>query len=179
MIIHDLSIRINRSDWLIIQAQGLIEFGKEHNLASSFIYACLEARLALEKADLDIVLASIGPEERLEIIELSKPKNGIERQGKKIGALKERYQIFIVNVFKALDMQTNFYDFKKSKILQNKLSSYIHSYYFFETDMRADSLELKEIPELINNTEEFLRESSYVEGEGHGIRSIDLKKNAS
>lgn len=111
----------------------------------------------------------------MEIIELSKPKNGIERQGKKIGALKEKYQIFIVNVFNAWEMQTNFYDFKKSKSLQNELSTYIHSYYFFETDMRADSLELKEVPELINSTEKFLRESSYVEGEGHGIRSLDLR----
>src|SRR5688572_1821671 len=146
---HDSSIRINRSDWLIIQAQRLIHFGKKHNLASSFIYACLEARLSLEKADLEIILASISPEDRMEIIELSKTKNGIERQGKKIGALKEKYQIFIVNVFNAWEMQTNFYDFKKSKSLQNELSTYIHSYYFFETDMRADSLELKEVPELI------------------------------
>jgi hypothetical protein len=135
----------------------------------------LEARLALEKTDLDIVLASIPVEDREEIVELSKLKNGIERQGKKVGALKERYQLFILNVYKAAGMETNFYDFKESKNIQNKLSSFIHSYYFFNTKMTADSVNLKPIPDLIDETENFLRKSTFIEGEGHAIRSIDLK----
>ena len=122
-----------------------------------------------------MVLASIPENDRLEIIELSKSKNGIEQHGKKIGALKERYQIFIVNLFKALEIESNYYDFKKSKKLQSQLSPFIHSYHFFGTEMTADSIELQPIPDLINETEVFLRQSFYIEGEGHSIRGIELK----
>ncbi len=129
----------------------------------------------MEKADLDIVLASAQPKERLAIIESCKPKNGIERQGRKIGALKERYQIFIVSVFEALGMKSNYYDFKESKRLQNELSSFIHSYYIFNEKITVDSEELSYIPSLISEVEKFVRKSFYVEGEGHTIKSLELK----
>tara|TARA_R110000764_G_C11010292_1_gene383151 strand:- start:1421 stop:1861 length:441 start_codon:yes stop_codon:yes gene_type:complete len=136
-------LRLHRTDWLIIQAQNLVKQGLTSRAPSLLFYACFEARLALERFDLDIVLASVSQEERLKIIDGCKPKNGIEKQGRKVGALKERYQIFIISVFEALEMKSNFYDFKESKSLQNKLSSYIHSYYMADTYINIESQVLK------------------------------------
>ncbi|MGO4921612.1 hypothetical protein [Maribacter spongiicola] len=110
-------LRLHRTDWLIIQAQNLVKQGLRSRIPSLLFYACFEARLALESFDLNIVLASVSPEERMKILDDCKPKNGIEKQGRKVGALKERYQIFIISVFEALEMKSNFYDFKESKSL--------------------------------------------------------------
>ena len=168
-------IRLHRTDWLIIQARDLVKQGLANRIPSLLFYACFEARLALERYDLDIVLASVAPEERPEILDGCKPKNGIEKLGRKVGALKERYQIFIISVFEALDMKSNYYDFKKSRSLQNELSSYIHSYWIVDNPITIESEESKRIPLLVEKVEKFIRKSSYVEGEGHGIRSLELK----
>ncbi len=172
---HNSNIRINRSDWLMIESQKLVQFAIQEKNSSYLIYACLEARLALEKLDLDIVLASIPDKDRLELIELSKPKNGIEKQGKKVGVLKEKYQKFIVAVFKLNGMETNYFDFKKSKSLQIELSSFIHSYHFLDDQMTTDSEEMQKVPMLIDQAEIFLRESTFIEGEGHSIKSVELE----
>lgn len=105
---HDTKIRTNRNGWLIYQAQKFIEYGIENKVAPVFIYARLEARLALEKTDLDGVLACISDEDRIEIIELAKSKNGVEKQGMKIGALTGKYQTFIVNIIISSNMKTNY-----------------------------------------------------------------------
>lgn len=174
MINHNTTIRINRTDWLIKQAQFLVDYGVKNKIASFLIYACLEARLALEKTDLDVVLACISDEDRIEIIELAKSKNGIEKQGKKIGQLKEKYQTFIVNVFISSNIKTTYYDFKKSKSIQNELSSFIHSYWLLNDEITTDSIELAPIQNLIMKTADFLSESLYVEGEGYQITGVQL-----
>ncbi len=72
-------------------------------------------------------------------------------------------------------MKSNYYDFKESKRLQNELSSFIHSYYIFNEKITVDSEELSYIPSLISEVEKFVRKSFYVEGEGHTIKSLELK----
>jgi len=168
------NIRTTRPDWLTLQAQYLVQNALRLNNASFLIYACLEARLALEKSDLDIVLVSIPAESRDEIIELSKTKNGIDKQGRKIGALKERYQLFVTTLFEAIEVKANLYDFKRSKELQNELSYFIHSYHFFYPEMTADFDVLSPIPQLVQDTEDFLRSSFKVEGEGHAVKGIEI-----
>lgn len=171
---HNANIRLNDPDWLIIQAKRLVDMANEHQNASSLIYACLEARLALESSDLQMILATVPEKLRPDFILASKPRHGINKLNKKVGSLKERYQLFILAIFEAVGFSTNFYDFKKSKELQGELSTYIHSYHFGSTQLQFDSHEMKVIPNLVEQVYSFIYATFYHDDGKHEIRSVDI-----
>ena len=129
MDLYKAEFRENDFIYLRRQAQELLLFANDHKNSNALIYGCLDTRIALEILDLKKILASVNSSEINIIIEESKPKNGIDRINKKQGSLKERYQLFYQAVCELLGVNDKYYDFKKSKDLQHKLSTYIHSYY--------------------------------------------------
>ena len=80
--------------WLAYQAKELFNLGIKLKSSSHIIYACLELRNALEYTDYTTILASVSEDERCEIREIAKVKNGIDKANKKFNALKDKYQRF-------------------------------------------------------------------------------------
>lgn len=167
--------RVNDFIYLIRQAQELLEIAKANKNSSAIIYACLDSRIALEILDLRKILLSVNDEERLLIIDESKPKNGIYKVNKKEGILKEKYQKFFQAVCENLDIKDRYYDFKKSKDLQHKLSTYIHSYYMMAEDINYNSKIMQRAFVLILESHNFIKSSLHFDGKeyiAYGIKTI-------
>ncbi|WP_187262458.1 hypothetical protein [Pontibacter beigongshangensis] len=169
------NIRENDPVYLLYHIEQLLEIAKEFKNSSSLIYACLDARITLELLDLKLILASVKPEERAQIIEDSKPKNGIERMNQKTGSLKERYQLFFESVCEVLNVDAKCYNYKKSKELQHKLSTYIHSYYMTEEEINFESKVMQRAFTLISEVENFVKGSLAFEGDAYSILGIEIK----
>ena len=75
-MIYKPDVRINNPIYLLRQAEELIKIAKSNENVSSLIYASLECRIALELMELNFLLHSVKREEREQIIDDSKPKNG-------------------------------------------------------------------------------------------------------
>ena len=151
--------RENDPLYLLRQAQELCEIAKANKNSSALIYSCLECRLALEILDLNLILASVNSTERLEILDDSKPKNGIDRLNKKKGSLKHKYQQFLQAVTEVLNLPSKYYDYRKSKDLQHQLSFYIHSYWFTEIEINYNSTTMKRVFELVDSVNSFIFDS--------------------
>lgn len=167
--------RENDFIYLIRQAQELLEIAKANKNSSAIIYACLDSRIALEILDLRKILLSVNDEERFLILDESKPKNGIYKVNKKVGILKEKYQMFFQAVCENLDIKDRYYDFKKSKDLQHKLSTYIHSYYMMAEDINYDSKIMQRAFILILESHKFIKSSLHFDGKeyiAYGITTI-------
>ncbi len=155
--IYNPNIRENDSAYLLRQVQELVLLAELNKSSSPLIYACLDSRIALEILDLNMILHSVSFEERKQIVEESKSKNGIDRVNKKEGSLKEKYQQFFQAVCEVLDVDGKFYDFKKSKEIQYKLSRYIHSYYMSNNELNYNSPLMQNAIEVIKEFEQFLK----------------------
>ena len=158
-MIYKPDVRISNPIYLLRQAEELIKIAKSNENASSLIYASLECRIALELMDLNFLLRSVKLEERGEIIEDSKPKNGIDRVNSKVGSLKFKYQHFLQAVCEILDIDNKFYDYKKSKNLQHELSTYIHSYYLIDVEIKYQSAYMQKCLEFILEVINFIKSS--------------------
>lgn len=172
---YNPDIRENDPVYLMRHVEELIKIGTTFHNSSSIIYACLDARIALEILDLQFILNSINPNERADIIEQSKPKNGIDKLNKDIGSLKERYQLFFQAICEIISMNGKFYDFKKSKDLQYKLSTYIHSYYMTQDELNFNSTLMQEAISIINDVNKFIF-SLPKEGQSLIVLGIEMKK---
>jgi len=155
--IYNPNMRQNDSAYLLRQVQELVLFAEQNKSSSPLIYACLDSRIALEVLDLNMILHSVSLEERKQIVEESKPKNGIDRVNKKEGSLKEKYQQFFNAVSEVLDVDGKFYDFKKSKQIQYKLSTYIHSYYMSNNELNYNSPLMQNAIKVVKEFEQFLK----------------------
>lgn len=172
---YNSDFRENDFIYLIRQSQELLEFAKANKNSNTIIYACLDSRIALEILDLHKILLSVSDDERLLILEDSKPKNGIYKVDKKKGILKDKYQMFFQAVCENLDIKDRYYDFKKSKDLQHKLSTYIHSYYMMAEDINFDSEIMQKAFVIISETHKFIKSSLHSDGEeyiAYGIKTI-------
>jgi hypothetical protein len=161
---YNPTLRVNQPEYLIIHIGNLLDIAKKYKNSSSLIYACLDARIALELIDLNMILASVKPEERNKIINDTRPKNGIDRIGSKRGILKEKYQLFFQAICEVFDIEGSYYDFKKSKELQSKLSTYVHSYYMTEVEISFDSTLMQAVFPLIDEVEAFIKYSLKFDG---------------
>lgn len=166
--------RINDPAYLLHHVDYLLEIAKEYENSSSLIYACLDSRIALEYCDLQLILASVRPEERQKVLESSKPKNGIERMNNKHKALKEKYHSFFQIVSELLGVSWNKYDFKKSKELQNKLSTYIHSYYMLDDEIDFNSDTMQAAFQLIDEVREFIQNGLNFRGSDYQIIGVEI-----
>lgn len=166
--------RINDPAYLLHHVRKLLEIAKEHENSSSLIYACLDSRIALEYCDLYLILASVKPEERQEVLESSKPKNGIERMNNKHKALKEKYQSFFQIASELLGVSWNKYDFKKSKELQYKLSTYIHSYYMLDDEIDFQSDTMQAAFQLLDEVREFIQDGLNFNGSEYQIIGVEM-----
>jgi hypothetical protein len=153
---YNPNIRENDPIFLLRNIQELLLIAKENKNSSALLYACLDCRIALEILDFNIILHSVDPIERQKIIEDSKSKNGIDRINKKVGILKEKYQMFFQVFCEIVGIQAKSFDFKRSKDLQYNLSSYIHSYYMNNSDLNYDSEIMKGAINIINEVIEFI-----------------------
>jgi hypothetical protein len=158
-MIYKPDVRINNPIYLLRQAEELIKIAKSNENTSSLIYASLECRIALELMDLNFLLHSVKREDREKIIEDSKPKNGIDRVNSKVGSLKFKYQYFLQAICEILDIDNEFYDYKKSKSLQHELSTYIHSYYLIGVEIKYQSAYMQKCLELILEVINFIKSS--------------------
>jgi hypothetical protein len=156
---YDPDVRINNPIYLLQQVEELIKIGESSLNTSSLIYASLECRIALELMDLNFLLHSVKPDERDKIIEDSKPKNGIDRVNTKVGSLKFKYQQFLLAVCEILEIDNKFYDYKKSKNLQHELSTYIHSYYLINVEIKYQSTYMQKCLVLIKEAISFIKSS--------------------
>jgi hypothetical protein len=136
---YNPDIRENDPIFLLRNIKELLLIAKTNKNSSSLIYACLDCRIALELLDLNLILHSVRLIDRQQIIEDSKPKNGIYRINKKVGCLKEKYQMFFQAFCEIVGVPAKSFDFKKSKDLQFNLSTYIHSYYLNNDELKYDS----------------------------------------
>lgn len=172
---YNPNIRENDSAYLLRQVQELLLIAEHNKSSSPLIYACLDSRIALEILDLNIILHSVNKEERIQIIENSKPKNGIDRVNKKEGSLKEKYQLFFQAVCEVLNVNGKFYGFKKSKDIQYRLSTYIHSYYMTNEDLKYNSLLMQNAIKIIKEFEDFIKTAVPVENNSMVIIGTNFK----
>lgn len=173
---YNPDVRENDPPYLLRQVQELLLIASANKNSSALIYACLDSRIALEILDLNIMLHSASAEERELIVEESKPKNGIDRVNKKQGSLKEKYQLFFQAVCEILSVDAKFYDFKKSKDIQYKLSTYIHSYYMTDEDLKYDSKLMQNAIIVIKEFETFLKTSFPIKNESLIITGMNIGK---
>lgn len=171
---YNPDVRENDPTYLLRQVQELLIIASVNKNSSALIYACLDSRIALEILDLNIMLHSVSAEEREQIVEESKPKNGIDRVNKKQGSLKEKYQLFFQAVCETLSIDAKFYDFKKSKDIQYKLSTYIHSYYMTSEDLKYDSELMQKAIIVIKEFETFLKTSFPMKNESLIITGMNI-----
>ncbi len=172
---YNPNIRENDSAYLLRQVQELLLIAEHNKSSSPLIYACLDSRIALEILDLNIILHSVNKEERIQIIKNSKPKNGIDRVNKKEGGLKEKYQLFFQAICEVLNVNGKFYDFKKSKDIQYRLSTYIHSYYMTNEDLKYNSLLMQNAIKIIKEFEDFIKTAVPVENNSMVIIGTNFK----
>lgn len=158
-MIYKPDIRKNNPIYLLRQVEELLKIAREHKNPSSLIYASLECRIALELMDLNFLLHSVKREEREEIIIDSKPKNGIDRVNNKVGSLKHKYQYFLQAICEILNIGNERYDYSKSKDLQYKISTYIHSYHFEDLELEYDSENMQNCMALIKEIDKFIKSS--------------------
>ncbi|WP_036154256.1 hypothetical protein [Maribacter forsetii] len=168
-------IRINNPIYLLRQVQELLLIAETHKNSSSLIYACLECRIALELLDLNLILHSVKSEEREQIIEDSKPKNGIDRVNKKIGSLKHKYQLFFQAICELFDFGNEYYNYKKSKDLQYRVSTYIHSYHMTDEELKFDSENMHTCLELIKEVDDFIKTSLPIEDGAYIVLGIEIE----
>lgn len=173
---YNPDVRENDPPYLLKQVQELLLIASVNKNSSALIYACLDSRIALEILDLNIMLHSVSPEERVQIVEESKPKNGIDRVNKKQGSLKEKYQLFFQAVCETLSVDAKFYNFKKSKDIQYRLSTYIHSYYMTNEDLKYDSVLMQNAIIVIKEFEAFLKTSFPVKNESLIMTGMNTAK---
>lgn len=173
--IYNPDIRENDPAYLLRQVQELLLIASQNKSSSPLIYACLDARIALEILDLNMILHSVNYEERHQIVEDSKPKNGIDRINKKQGILKEKYQLFFQAVCEVLDVNYKFYDFKKSKDIQFRLSNYIHSYYMSNNELKYGSPLMQKAITILKEFESFLKTEVTTEDNSMVIIGFDSK----
>lgn len=166
--------RENDPLYLLRQAQELCKIAKANENSSALIYSCLECRLALENLDLNLILASVNENERLQILEDSKPKNGIDSLNKKRGSLKHKYQQFLQAVTEILDLPSKYYDYRKSKDIQHQLSFYIHSYCFTESEIHYDSATMSKVFELVEDVNNFIFESLPRDGDSVIMMNMEI-----
>ena len=171
---YNADFRVNNPIYLIRQAQELLIFAKANKNSNAIIYACLDSRIALELLDLNKVLLSVEPSVRLSILEDSKPKNGIDRNGKKTGSLKEKYQLFFQAVCEISEVDAKLYEFKKSKELQYKLSTYIHSYYMMPDEINFESALMQDTFTIISETHKFIKSSLHLDGDEYASYGINI-----
>ncbi|MFK5981594.1 MAG: hypothetical protein QM499_01675 [Flavobacteriaceae bacterium] len=158
-MIYKPEIRINNPIYLLRQVEELLEIATKNKHTSLLIYASLECRIALELMDLNFLLRSVSKTEREKIIEDSKPKNGINRVNRKIGSLKQKYQLFLQTICELLNVENKFYDYKKSKDLQYEISTYVHSYHMSPQELEFDSENMQNCLNLILDIDEFIKSS--------------------
>jgi hypothetical protein len=173
---YNPNIRENDPIFLLRNIQELLLIAKENKNSSALLYACLDCRIALEILDFNIILHSVDPIERQKIIEDSKSKNGIDRINKKVGILKEKYQMFFQVFCEIVGIQAKSFDFKRSKDLQYNLSSYIHSYYMNNSDLNYDSEIMKGAINIINEVIEFIMLSLFIENGAYILVGINIEK---
>ena len=171
---YNPDIRENDPIFLLRNVKELLLIGAANKNSSSLIYACLDCRIALELLDLNLILHSVGPNERQQIIEDSKPKNGIDRVNKKVGSLKEKYQMFFQAVCEIVGVPAKSFDFKKSKDLQYNLSTYIHSYYMNNDDLKYESKTMQNAIEIINEVDKFITSSLFIEDDAYIVVGINI-----
>ena len=171
---YNQNIRENDPTYLLRQVQELLLIASTNKNSSALIYACLDSRIASEILDLKIMLHSVSVEERNIIVEESKSKNGIDRVNKKQGSLKEKYQLFFQAVCEILSVDAKFYDFKKSKDIQYKLSTYIHSYYMTNEDLKYNSVLMQNAIIIINEFQTFLTTSFPIKNESLIMTGINI-----
>lgn len=168
-------IRINNPIYLLRQVTELLKIAKKYNNSSSLIYACLECRIALELLDLNLILHSVKREEREQIVEDSKPKNGIDRVNRRIGSLKHKYQLFFQAVCELFEFGNEYYDYKKSKDLQYKVSRYIHSYHMSDEQLKFDSKNMQNCLKLIEEVDSFIKSSLPIENGSYIVLGIEIE----
>ena len=154
---YNPEIRLNDPIYLLKQVDELLKIAIKNKNSSLLIYASLECRIALELMDLNFLLHSVSKSERKQIIEDSKPKNGIDRVNKKIGVLKYKYQLFLQIICELLDVQSKYYDYKKSKDFQHNISKYIHSYHMTSEELEFDSENMQDCLNMILDIDEFIK----------------------
>lgn len=173
-MLYKPDVRINNPIYLLRQVQELLYIAINNKNSSSLIYACLECRIALELLDLNLILSTVKPEERLQILEDSKPKNGIDRVNRKVGSLKHKYQLFFQAICELFDFSNKYYDYKKSKDLQHKLSAYIHSYHMSNEQLKYESEDMQSCLNLINEVDSFIKGSLPKEDGAYIVLGIDI-----
>ena len=167
------NVRQNDPVYLMRHVDELLKIAKAHKNSSSLIYACLDSRIALEYVDLYSIIASVEEQDKTAVLVSSKPKNGIDRLNNKHKSLKEKYQIFFQIVSEILEVKWIKYDYKKSKELQFRLSSYIHSYHMLEDEICFDSDIMQAVFPLIEEVKEFIK-SSIFDGKDYRFLGIEI-----
>jgi hypothetical protein len=170
---YNPDFRENNPIYLIRQSQELMIIAKSYKNSNAILYASLDTRIALELLDLNKILLSIEPDEVELILQESKPKNGITRVGKNTGTLKEKYQLYFQAVCEIVDLDAKSYDFKESKNLQHKLSTYIHSYHMMPDEINFDSATMQNAFKIITDSHTFIKSSVHLidnQYESYGLR---------
>jgi hypothetical protein len=125
--------------------------------------------------DLNLILSTVKPEDREQIMEDSKPKNGIDRVNRRVGSLKHKYQLFFQAIHELYDFDNKYYDYKKSKDLQYKLSTYIHSYHMTNKELEFDSENMQNCIKLIEDVDCFIKTSLPLKDNVYIILGVEIE----
>jgi len=155
-IIYRPSQRIHEPPWLIWHAKDLLEKANRQNDASKILYSCLELRNCLEMVEFRMILASVGEEDRTQLMIDAKPRHGINKVNDKVKSLKYKYQIFYKIVCETIGRFGNPIDFSKSSTLKEKLSDYVHTYTRTPEELKFGSEYLRAASGIMEETIAFL-----------------------
>ncbi|MFL5762931.1 MAG: hypothetical protein ACJ77K_03245 [Bacteroidia bacterium] len=168
-------VRIHDPAYLTVHSKVMKEMGMEHKSSSSLIYACLDLRGALELIEYGILLASVDFQMRQRISELTAPKNGLEVANKELKSLKSKFQYFYQAVCEICNVPGTYFDMKKSRDLQYRLSQYLHTYTRTQEEITFGSEFMNAAAVVIDETLKFI-DDSLRDGESYTLQCIEIAK---
>lgn len=156
---YDYHTRENNNSWLLKHIEVLLEEAEKYKNISFVFYAAFESRNLLEKTEFDLILMSQNEEDKQNLIEIAKGKNGLRKTNEKYKTLKYKFQTFNEALCRVIidDIRVQIFDYTKSGNLQTELGEYMHVYTLSENDYNYNSQFIQNGIAIINDTLNFIK----------------------
>jgi len=173
MQVYNFHKREQNISWSINQMKTLLTNAEKFKSSSFIIYAALEGRLIIERIEFELLIMAAHNSLDNSWKKIIESYKGIQKANSKYKALKYRYQSFTEAFSKtAVNGPTiKPFDFKKSEVIQARLSKYIHVYSKTNNELMFESEFMQQGIILVEETISFL-ENMFTLHNGKYILSI-------
>lgn len=152
-------IRRQYYTWNITQLGVLLSNAKAMKSSSYVSYAALEARMAFERVEYELLRIAAQDEPTDEFNKRVDSFKGLSRTNQKYGVLKYRYQTFSeVFASEIGQIKLKAFDFSRVEKLENRLAGYIHIYTRNDNDFIYESSFIQQGISLLNEVISFWKE---------------------